>query len=66
MEGLYQLKEWYDFDSDGWISIWEEYQTGSFIGAAAEALNAAAEAAMDIGAIVEYDIEVTVETSFSV
>lgn len=60
------FKDTYDFDSDGWISIWEEYQTGSFIGAAAEALNAAAEAAMDIGAIVEYDIEVTVETSFSV
>lgn len=60
------FKDTYDFDSDGWISIWEEYETAGLIGAAAETLNAVAEAATDIGAIVEYDIEVTVKTSFTV
>lgn len=54
----------YDFDSDGWSAVWEEFQTGGFIEGGAEFLNMAADAAMDIGAIVEYDIEVTVETSF--
>lgn len=60
------FKDPYDFDSDGWIEVWERYNAGGLIDAGAEVLNMAAEAAMDIGAIVEYDIEVTVETDFTV
>lgn len=55
----------YDFDSDGWSAVWDEFQTGGLIEGGAELLNMAAEAAMNIGAIVEYDIEVTVTTSFT-
>lgn len=58
------FKDTYDFDSDGWSEIWDEIQTGGLIDGGAEFLNMCADAAMDIGAIVEYDIKVTVESSF--
>lgn len=60
------FRDTYDFDSDGWSDVWEELNTGGLIAGGAEVLNMVAEAAMDIGAIVEYDIRVTVETSFTV
>lgn len=58
------FEDTYDFDSGGWSDVWDELKTGGLIQGGAEVLNMVAEAAMDIGAIVEYDIEVTVETSF--
>ena len=58
------FKDTYDFDSEGWGEVWDELQSDGLDGAIGEALTMAAEVAVDMGIIEEYEIEITVETDF--